>query len=257
MQAPVSTVRSPQTETQDADPTPQDHGPDPARGAGRARAVDQHSTALEIVARQLGHADWNVLSAQPATPSAAIPTPAGGGPLPEGWHVSGRSDLFRAGLLTQGGPDGEAALSIDSLAPADPDAQVAGSGEFLTVMQRISAAPWRGRMVSFRARLRCEQATGSGRLWIHARNGAREALASDNLGLEATANGPITGTTGWTERHVTIEVPETASYLGFGVLYGSGTGRFRAAGLSFGQAEGDERPRALPNEPRNLELRTA
>lgn len=216
-----------------------------------------HSTALELVAKQLGQADWNVLSAQIGPDSSNIQQDAESavshGKVPEGWFASGRSDLFRHDLLPDAGPDRKPALLIESRAPQERVA-IAQAGEFLTVMQRISAVPYRGKLVSFRAQMSCVNATGNGRIWIHARGQSRDALAFENLGLNRGPTGPITGTTEWTHRTVTIEVPDEAVYIGFGILFGSGTGVFRAANLSFGPAEGDERPSPLPDTPRNLDL---
>lgn len=216
-----------------------------------------HSTALELVAKQLGHADWNVLAAQIGPDSSNIQqdaeSAASHGKVPEGWFVSGRSDLFRHDLLPDAGPDRKPALLIESRAPQER-VSVAKAGEFLTVMQRISAVPYRGKSVSFRAQISCVSATGNGRIWIHARGQSRDALAFENLGLNRGPAGPIAGTTEWTHRTVTIEVPDEAVYVGFGILFGSGTGVFRAANLSFGLAEGDERPSPLPDTPRNLDL---
>ncbi|MCQ8278773.1 glyoxalase superfamily protein [Acetobacteraceae bacterium KSS8] len=217
-------------------------------GLAERSVTVSHSTALELVARQLGFSDWNVLAARDTDP---MPSPSV--VVPEGWHASGRGDLFSHDLLPDAGPDGAAAILIESRAPAEP-VSVAGAGEFFTVMQRVDASSFRGRIVSFRARLRCERATGSGRLWIHARGQGRETLASDNLGLAPSPTGPITGTTDWTRRTVTISVPEDALYLGFGVLFGSGTGRFMASDLAFGEAEQGEAPRRLPSVPVNLAL---
>ena len=217
-----------------------------------------HSTALELVARQFGYADWNVLAARGLWTPETIAAPrdaaaARAGVAPDGWHASGRADLFTYAVHPDAGPDRTAALSIESRAPGE-QTPIAGPGEFLTVMQRISAAPYRGGSVSFRALLRCDDAAGFGRIWLHARGAGRETLHSDNLGLAPGPRGPVTGTTDWTRRTVTIFVANEAAYLGFGILFGSGTGRFMAAGLSFGAAEPGETPRDLPDAPRNLGL---
>ncbi|GCE78967.1 hypothetical protein KTQ54_13055 [Komagataeibacter oboediens] len=227
-------------------------------GLAQRHLTISHATALELVARQLGYSDWNVLAArheQETAPSGPAPTPhAGttGDRLPDGWFASGRADLFRHDLLAGAGPGGVPAVLIESRA-SQPIGTIK-PGDFVTIMQRISAARYRGKAVSFRARMCCNDATGSGRVWIHARGHGGERLAFDNLGLKRGAAGPITGTTGWTRRSVTIAVPEAAVYIGFGVLFGSGTGSFRAAELSFGLAEGDEHPQELPETPRNLDL---
>jgi|GEM_PF-2653605 len=210
-----------------------------------------HSLSLEVVAKQLGHADWNTLSAKMDPKQPIIRQD---GRLPEGWVVYGRSDLFTHDLAPQAGPDGSAAIVIGSRAPQET-VGVAHVGEFLTVMQRISAVPYRGKTVSFRAHIRCAGATGLGRIWINARSAhSREAIAFDNLGLDRGPNAPVTGDAGWSRRTVTIDVPEAAIYIGFGVLFGSGMGHFMAGDLSFGPAEDHERPRELPETPRNMAL---
>ncbi len=107
-----------------------------------------HSTALELVARQFGYHDWNVLAAR---------TP--------------RARRHRPRRFTQA---------------VHPDA-------------------------------------GSGRIWLHACGAGRETLHSDTPGLAPGPHGPVIGTTDWTRRTVTIFVLDEAAYLGFGILFGSGT----------------------------------
>lgn len=216
-----------------------------------------HSAALELVARQLGYSDWNVLAARRVTTVSKTgqtpPLPEADPVLPEGWFARGRLDLFRYTVLPGAGPEGMPAVIIGSRAPQEP-VDVAKPGDFLTIMQRISATRYHGQSVSFRAQISCADADGSGRVWISAKGHGREPLAFDNLGLERGPAGPITGTTSWTQRSVTIEIPHAAVYINFGVLFGAGTGSFRAADFSFGLAAKDERPRELPDKPRNLDL---
>ncbi|NHO34376.1 glyoxalase superfamily protein [Acetobacter fallax] len=202
--------------------------------------VISHSASLELVAKQLGYSDWNVLSARlGGRTSRAEPVlyePEAANRLPEGWSASGRLELFRYDLLPGAGPQNIPAIVIESRASSG-SAEIAKPGDFLTVMQRISAVRYRGQSVSFRAQVNCADATGSGRIWISARGYNQKPLTFENLGLEGEdPAGPITGTTAWTQRSVTIEIPDAAIHLSFGVLFGSGTGTFRAADLSFGLA---------------------
>jgi len=224
--------------------------------AERAMVIN-HATALEVVARQFGYANWNILAAK-RDPNrvkdvSVSEEPSGNGKLPAGWYAGGRSDLFRYDLRSEGGPGLIPSLVITSITRQHAFT-VAGSNEYLTVSQTISAIPYRGQIVSFRSQISCMDATGTGRIWINATVGRRTSLAFDNLGMEHGPDGPITATTDWTRRAVTIAIPEEAVYINFGILFGSGTGSFQAADLSFGTAEAHERPRQIPDTPRNLNL---
>lgn len=216
-----------------------------------------HSASLELVAKQLGYNDWNVVVAQlKADKTRTNPTSHGsedGDRLPDGWFASGRSDLFRYDLLAGAGPEDGSALLIENRTLRE-STETIKPGDFLTVMQRISARQYRGKLVTLRAQIRCTNATGSGRIWISARGHGRDPLEFDNLGLDRGSDGAVTGTTGWVSRSVTIGIPDAAVYIAFGILFGSGTGSFRAADLSFGLAEEDERPKELPDKPYNLDL---
>src|SRR6478672_1712699 len=64
------------------------------RQALAERSIEiSHSDSLELVARQFGFANWNMLAAR-------IDTDKDGPQLPEGWIVSGqgRPNLYRVGL---------------------------------------------------------------------------------------------------------------------------------------------------------------
>jgi len=199
------------------------------------------------VARQFGCRDWNVLAARhdeaPITPKPEVDE---AGRVPEGWFAAGRKDLLWHDLTTL---DGRPAILIEA------QTQAINAGKFLTVMQRFDAADFIGHRISFRAALRVDEAIGHGRIWIRVDgHEGRRAIAFDNLGIELGPNSPVSGTTGWEMRCVTVDVPEDARYISMGVLFGSGAGRLHAADLSFGPATDGEQPRPLPTAPRNLAL---
>ncbi|AFW00707.1 hypothetical protein B932_1122 [Gluconobacter oxydans H24] len=146
-----------------------------------------HSASLELVAKKLGYNDWNVVVAQlKADKTRTNPTSHGsedGDRLPDGWFASGRSDLFRYDLLAGAGPEDGPALLIENRTLRE-STETIKPGDFLTVMQRISARQYRGKLVTLRAQIRCTNATGSGRIWISARGHGRDPLEFDNLGLD-------------------------------------------------------------------------
>lgn len=117
-----------------------------------------HSEALEIVARQFGCENWNILAARLTAGPASPPS---SGAMPEGWVPSGRSDLFRFDVRQDAGPKGRPAILIASRASAG-DARAPVTGEFLTVMQAISAEAWRNIRITFSAAIRTTKSGGCG-----------------------------------------------------------------------------------------------
>lgn len=224
------------------------------------RIAISHSDALELVARQFGCENWNVLAARmPSDGRTVSPLATDKGAVPEGWfvHENGGHGLFRHDLLEGAGEDGGPAILLASR----DGLSAVPTGAFLTVMQRFAATDFRDRRFSFRASLRVTDAQGRGRIWITACGAGRVNLAFDNLGMNESPlnqpDGPIAGTTGWERRSVTIDVPENTEYIQFGVQFGAGPGTFITCAPSFGLATAAEHPRALPAAPRNLDLRPA
>ena len=108
-----------------------------------------HSDALELVARQYGFANWNMLAARI---EAAQLAPL---ELPPGWHVAGHTN------------EGNYRLGIDPAAPGTaliasrPDRHAAidrAAGETAVLMQSILADPYRGGRLRLTAQLRTEAA---------------------------------------------------------------------------------------------------
>jgi hypothetical protein len=107
----------------------------------------------------------------------------------------------------------------------DGDVTVSGKGaryiryvegdanEFGTLMQQISAKNYQGRRVRFQAMIRTRDVSNWAGLWMR--------VDSPNAGSAAFYNSqdkPIAGSTEWQLRSVTLDVPEDATALNFGVI---------------------------------------
>ncbi len=147
-----------------------------------------HSECLELVARQFGLPDWNVLAAR-------IQAMQPGGPelnRPEGWFATGNTDpaRYRLGL----DPSSPGTALIESrFAPGDG---VWEKEQFACMMQSIVADDYRGGKIRLTASLRTEDA-GLGTIWMRVDKAPGSVLRFDNM-MDRTANGPIRDTTGWT-----------------------------------------------------------
>jgi hypothetical protein len=123
------------------------------RAALAERHIDiTHSDSLELVARQFGLDNWNILSAR--IEAAAIAD----APLPAGWklHHSSGYPLHSAGLdRTQPGT-----VRLASTSSSD----VIGL-QHATLMQSIAANAYRGHKLRFTAELRGED-VDTGAIWL-------------------------------------------------------------------------------------------
>ncbi|CAN7149553.1 glyoxalase superfamily protein [Devosia sp. LjRoot16] len=204
-----------------------------------------HSDALELVARQYGFANWNMLAARI---EAAQLAPL---ELPPGWHVAGHTN------------EGNYRLGIDPKAPGTaliesrPDRDQAidrAAGETAVLMQSILADPYRGSRLRLTAELRSEAAE-TATLWMRVDPAEGRYLHFDNL-LQRPG-GPLAGTLGWTERQIVLDVPETAATIHYGFfLRGSGKAwarRFALHPVGVDVATTEPGPRYL-SRPTNLDF---
>lgn len=168
-----------------------------------------HSDALELVARQFGFANWNMLAAR-IDDSARPPLP-----LPQGWFVSHPNpQLHRIGL----DPKQPGVALVETL----PDVEPADHTGVL--MQSIGADAWRGQVVRLSAELQTE-AAGSGSLWMRVDPAGGRALRFDNM-LE-DADRVLRGDRDWREVAIVLDVPPEAVSIHFGLLL-VGKGKLRA-----------------------------
>jgi len=198
-----------------------------------------HAQCLDVVARQLGFADWNVLAPRLDDAKPLV--------MPEGWFPAGHSspEHFRMGIA----PDMPGVALVETVSGTRiPD------GATGVLMQAISAAAFAGKRLRLTAELKTRMA-GSGTIWMRVdpKGGGGRFLAFDNT-MGRRENGPLTGDTDWSERAIVLDVPEDAESVHFGFL-------LKAPGSLWGravrlEAVGQDVPvtggRNFPPEPTNL-----
>jgi hypothetical protein len=168
-----------------------------------------HSDCLELVARQFGLSNWNVLSAKIENASLGAELQ-----LPEGWVKSGKSPQFyRAGLDAVN----DSTVLIECLPQFVGQA---GPQDFCTVMQSVAATAFRGQRLRLVGDIRTQDAVFGATIWFRV-DGPGGTIYFDNL--ESRPDGPIVGTQDWTARHVVFDIPEAATSLHYGFFL-KGTG---------------------------------
>lgn len=214
------------------------------RQALAERNIDvSHSDCLELVARQFGVANWNILSAKIEAATA------GKLQLPEGWRIDGRSPAYyNAGL----DPAHPGTVLIESRNELQTEVR---SDDFCTVMQSVDAMVFRGKRMRLSGDLRTEAVTTGATLWFRV-DGRTGTLQFDNL-EQRQEDGPLVDTTNWTERDVIFDIPEEATSLHYGFFL-KGTGRCWSRRFSLETADARaevsaNRAGILPT-PRNLDF---
>ncbi|MEP7453285.1 glyoxalase superfamily protein [Phyllobacterium sp. SB3] len=164
-----------------------------------------HSACLEIVAYQFGFSDWNTLSAlvQAATPKDKAYVMA------DDWFSAGNSEYYRMGLDHTS--PGTAVIECVIERKSGLNVKAAGIS---TMMQSISAASYRNDKIQLTAHIRAEDAD-TGTIWLRVDKEAGSSLRFDNM-MQRTTDGAITGTTGWLERKIILDVPEEAESIHYG-----------------------------------------
>lgn len=202
-----------------------------------------HSDSLEIVSRQFGVANWNILSARiEATEQLRKPLP-----MPEGWQD---------GSVNR---DGHFIMGLDADRPgcamimSSPMAHHAPSTHFGTMSQSIAAKDYAGGAVSVTCELASEHLDGAGTIWLRVDGQRGSALRFDNL-LDQPGV-PVNGTHDWKRFSITLDVPAEAASIHFGFLM-RGRGKLWARNFAVERLETSnvpERPRRYFNDrPTNL-----
>lgn len=173
------------------------------RQALAERSIElSHSDCLELVARQFGVANWNILSAWIEGPRDAQLA------LPQGWIRTGDShQSYRSGL----DPDSGVAL-IENLPERD---QLSG-GAFCTLMQSVSAEPYLGRRIRLIGEIRTDEAPQGGTIWLRIDGENARNLRFDNLEGHEGDKGVVKGTSDWVTREIVFDVPNEAASVHFG-----------------------------------------
>ena len=167
-----------------------------------------HGECLELVAKQFGAASWNVLAAR----IEAVTEDTTGLSLPDGWQVTGLTDrsAYRLGLDRS-----EPGIAlIESRLGRDEEGDVAD--RFACLMQSVMADSFRGQRIRLSASLRTQDAD-LGTIWMRVDARPGTILQFDNL-MKRTAQGPLTGTKGWTARSIVLDVPQEAASIHYGFL---------------------------------------
>ena len=216
------------------------------RSALAERQIDiGHSDALELVARQFGFANWNMLSAR-IDASQLRPLA-----VPTGWHVAAHTNEanYRLGL----DPATPGAALIESR-PDRFDSIDRAAGETAVLMQSILADPWRNGRLRLTAELKTEDAE-TATIWMRVDPAEGRYLHFDNL-MERPGE-TLTGTRGWTERQIVLNVPAAAATIRYGLLLrGAGrvwARRFTIGAVSANTAVTEPGPRYL-TRPTNLDF---
>ncbi|GBR10356.1 hypothetical protein GLI01_07400 [Gluconacetobacter liquefaciens] len=232
--------------------------------AERGTAIS-HSESLEIVARQFGFRNWNILAAR----IAAARQQAAPARLPEGWFAAGTApENYRIGAEPDHDDAGKRVGSIQCLFPADdPDAMRIEKG-FATLMQSVEARSLIGQRLRFSAQLKTRDVSGHAAIWMRVDDDRPVTILFDNL-TNRESDGALTGTSDWTQRHIVFQIPDDADSLHFGILL-SGMGSLQAHDLRLEEAATDERisatrqhdqdqrrkRRIIEGSPRNLDFST-
>ncbi|MEP3200101.1 MAG: glyoxalase superfamily protein [Lentilitoribacter sp.] len=170
--------------------------------------------ALETVARLSGYKDWNCLSAKLHNIHELHP-------LPDGWQMSGSDvDFYEYGLV----PDQKHTGVHPMVIRKKKDTPMLGDG-FATFMQSCEIGEYRGKRVRFKGDIRAENCEGAVTIWLRADgNIPGQYVAFANMETRAE-DGPLRGTTGWTEREIVLDIPQSAESLHYGYyLRGDGAG---------------------------------
>ena len=180
-----------------------------------------HAQCLEIVAHQLGHADWNT--------AAAALTGDSFGPLqlPLGWQVAGSNATdYRIGI----DPDASGApVTIQSLRHRGPHTG------FATLVQMVEAAPFRCKRLQLSVELSCAHVTGVATIWMRIDDAVGRNIRFDNM-EDRRKDGALTGTQDWAERRIVLNVPESADTLHYG-FYLRGEGQSWSRGFDLREVD--------------------
>ena len=216
-----------------------------------------HGECLDIVARQFGLDNWNVLSARLEGGGPADDAPAFVLALPDGWAFEGSRLDYDVGVdrnMRRG--SGHPAL-IRTRFSVDHTGEAEALSRLGALYQELDAAAYRGKRLSLQADLRTEGVVGAATMWLQVdRSRRRDVLVLDNM-EERPVDGPLTGTQGWTTRRVVLDIPEEAVVVHYG-FYLRGSGAAWAAGFVLREAEVGEAvtkaPMRLLSAPLHLDF---
>ncbi|CAA2143192.1 glyoxalase superfamily protein [Methylobacterium bullatum] len=216
-------------------------------GALRAKNVTlSHGECLDIVARQFGLKDWNVLSAQAKRYEATAQRRAS---QLKGWaFLSEHPDVYDHGadddLIAPGG--GTAVIRLDPL--LGPRRYPEHSRAFGCYTQTISAVPFHGKRVEISGNLRCQDVSHGATLWARVDGMPGHTLSFDNL--KDASEGWLFGTMSWIDRKIVLDVPADAISLHYGFFL-KGKGALWAADFKVEEALAEAQFTSSPMQHRS------
>lgn len=190
----------------------------------RGRSIPiSHGESLDLVARQFGFHDWNILSAQLKRQEAAETRPIA---APKAWaFLAQHPSEFDHGV-TRDRRDGRNVALIRHAVPTSLTRYEDPKAIFGCYTQTVPALPLRGCRVAVAARLLTEAVDHGATIWARV-GGApnNRMLAFDNLKGNASA-GWLSGDRDWTQRRIVIDIAPEAETFSFG-FFMRGTGVLR------------------------------
>ncbi|MGL4635194.1 MAG: glyoxalase superfamily protein [Beijerinckiaceae bacterium] len=204
-----------------------------------------HSESLEIVAKQFGLKNWNVLAAMVEKTTSSDVTRSLF--IPDGWKVGGNAPhLFDLGM-----PSKESACLVIK---RTPDSGSSIGNRFATLMQVISAEKYIGQTMMLSAELKTENVGGAATIWLRVDDSKHKVLEFNNL-ERVPLNGSMTGNNDWLRRKILMTIPEGAATIHFGFY-------LRGLGAAFGRnflfepysSDNQVKETPFPEVPVNLSL---
>lgn len=190
----------------------------------REKNIDiSHGESLNIIAKQFGFDDWNILSARikRAEESDVRRLQA-----IQSWDFVGEHPTeFDYGIDENALGSSQRAALI-RYTHAGPTRYSHTAKVFGTLMQTVSAVPYHGRRLAICADLATERVSHGATIWVRVDKSPGHSLVFDNL--KQHPDGWLFGDNIWTKRRVILEVPPESVSLHFGFFL-KGTGSVWAA----------------------------
>jgi Glyoxalase superfamily protein len=205
-----------------------------------------HGECLDLVSKQLGHKNWNVLSAnleKPAELYQEIKPPVG-------WVVSGINHrFFESHLLDVSEGGGRSAFMLRNrvgMTDLDPE------NDFASILQKVNAVPWVGKRLKISCHVKSKDVKGAATIWLRFDGASGQSVGFSNL-EDRTTGGALQGTTDWTLLKIVAAVPPEAATVVFG-FYLRGSGEASFAQYEFKEVGDVEELTisGLSHEPKNL-----
>jgi len=206
-----------------------------------ARDIDlPHSACLEVVARQLGYANWNTAHARHDGKQSDLQ-------MPEGWFAAGSNKHdYDMGV--------DADIGAATIRSKRDGRQAVG---FATLMQTIDAKAYCGKRVRFRGELSTKDAAGRAMMWLRIDDKDGRQFLLDNM-EHREEGGVLRGTTDWAIRSIIVDVPDNAGEISYGLLM-DGNGQcwcrefdLQVVDLSKPVTRGPDKPLEAPKNMRFL-----